>query len=111
MGTFVPSHRDQSTEHVQGHRICTECWVNFLYHGLRQRSLNGRGPPPLACPLCRSTIDVPDAWATFIELPPSWQQSRVVAKEPMPCLSLCTPRPRADRKVWWHRQSSSSSDG
>merc|ERR1711933_279497 len=65
--TIVPPHRHESAQQVEGHRICTECWRNFLYHGLRQPSRDGRGPPPLACPLCRGTIDVPDTWATSIE--------------------------------------------
>lgn len=107
--TFVPTHRDLPSQQVEGHRICTDCWANFLYHGLRQRSSNGRGPPPLACPLCRGTIDVPDAWATFMELPPSWQD-KAAGNEPIPCLSLCTPRASMDRQVWWQRPGSSSAD-
>jgi hypothetical protein len=105
--TIVPPHRHESAQQVEGHRICTECWSNFLYHGLRQPSRDGRGPPPLACPLCRGTIDVPDAWATFIELPPSWQQPKTAVQGPIPCLSTCTPTSSSESHVWWQRGTDS----
>lgn len=107
--TIVPPHRHESAQHVEGHRICTECWSQFLYHGLRQPGRDGRGPAPLTCPLCRGTIDVPDAWAAFMELPQSWQQPRTVVKEPMPCLPSCTPSSSSDRRVWCQRSRSDSS--
>lgn len=105
--TIVPPHRHENgNASVEGHRVCTECWANFLYHGLRQQGRDGRGPPPLACPLCRCTIDVPDSWIKDVELPLTWRFPR--KREPMQCLTNCTPRSLPASLLWWQRPSLSS---
>merc|ERR1712187_590212 len=55
-------------------------------------------------------IDVPDAWANFMELPQSWQQPRNGVEQPILCLPTCTPRSSSDDHVWWQRSGSSSTD-
>lgn len=72
--TFVPPHsEDAPGGHVAGHRFCTDCWVEFLYHSSRQQR-RGNTAPPLACPLCRGGIHVPDVWGVDFELPSAWLQ-------------------------------------
>eukprot|EP00931_Biecheleriopsis_adriatica_P019212 TRINITY_DN13171_c0_g1_i1.p1 TRINITY_DN13171_c0_g1~~TRINITY_DN13171_c0_g1_i1.p1 ORF type:complete len:283 (+),score=54.07 TRINITY_DN13171_c0_g1_i1:56-850(+) len=68
--TFVPEHLSDNVHHVQGHRFCSDCWVDFLDHSL---SATRKGVvPALTCPLCRSDISVPDFWTVDVELPASW---------------------------------------
>jgi len=73
--TFVPSHSVSPDCCVEGHRFCSDCWVEFLDHNMKHSSM-GRGAPnptPLACPLCRATILVPDVWASVgVDLPAVW---------------------------------------
>lgn len=90
--TLVPPHREADGTSVEGHRFCTDCWVTFLRHGMWQQrraiaSKVGAALPPLACPLCRGTIDVPDVWGLnlAIELPASWRPPSPVEKAYQPC--------------------------
>mmetsp|Transcript_22194 Transcript_22194/g.51855 ORF Transcript_22194/g.51855 Transcript_22194/m.51855 type:complete len:313 (+) Transcript_22194:59-997(+) len=71
--TLVPPHREEVGQHTDSHRFCTDCWQEFLQHGLhRSRSAL---PPPLSCPLCRGAIDVPDVWGVVMDLPDTWMQA------------------------------------
>lgn len=100
--TFVPPHREEESGHlVMGHRFCTDCWTEFLYHSLRQQR---RGAPlqPLACPLCRGAIEVPDVWGIDLELPPSWRQALGMDREaPAICPLASTPALLADPLPLW----------
>eukprot|EP00429_Kryptoperidinium_foliaceum_P067661 CAMPEP_0176071796 /NCGR_PEP_ID=MMETSP0120_2-20121206/35862_1 /TAXON_ID=160619 /ORGANISM="Kryptoperidinium foliaceum, Strain CCMP 1326" /LENGTH=277 /DNA_ID=CAMNT_0017405457 /DNA_START=119 /DNA_END=952 /DNA_ORIENTATION=+ len=72
--TFVPPHREDGGAHdVSGHRFCTDCWAEFLYHSSRQQHRRA-GPRPLVCPLCRGGIHVPDVWGATYVLPRAWMQ-------------------------------------
>jgi len=71
--TLVPPHREDSGRPVDGHRFCTDCWQEFLQHSLE--CARSADPPPLACPLCRCAVDVPDVWGVQLELPTSWLQA------------------------------------
>jgi len=71
--TFVPEHAGSGGQHVEGHRFCSDCWMDFLDHSLTHLPAKDISTAaPLNCPLCRSRIYVPDVWAVDIELPPSW---------------------------------------
>jgi len=83
--TFVPPHREEcSTSHVDGHRFCTDCWVEYLYHCSRQPRRRGFGVSPLACPLCRGAIHVPDVWGAAYELPACWLAEEASAPDATP---------------------------
>jgi len=72
--TFVPPHSGGGcARDVSGHRFCTDCWIEFLYHSSRQQRCGAR-PAPLACPLCRGGIHVPDVWGATYVLPSVWMQ-------------------------------------
>lgn len=72
--TFVPPHKEEGLgSAVGGHRFCTDCWVEFLYHNSRQQR-HGCALPLLACPLCRGGISVPDVWGVGFELPATWME-------------------------------------
>jgi len=71
--TFVPPHREDSGQLVDGHRFCTDCWQEFLQHSLQR--VRSAAPPPLTCPLCRCAVDVPDVWGVEFELPAAWTQA------------------------------------
>mmetsp|Transcript_96355 Transcript_96355/g.276705 ORF Transcript_96355/g.276705 Transcript_96355/m.276705 type:complete len:307 (-) Transcript_96355:147-1067(-) len=71
--TFVPPHLEEASDsHVQGHRFCTDCWVEYLYHCSRQPRRRGALPANLSCPLCRGGIHAPDVWGATYDLPPNW---------------------------------------
>lgn len=70
--TFVPRHLQDAGQNVNGHRFCTDCWQEFLQHGLQRCTA---APLPLSCPVCRSTIAVPDCWGVDIDLPAAWTQA------------------------------------
>jgi len=76
--TFVPVHRQMGALQCQGHRFCSDCWIEFLQHRFRQyfaKQTTARGPMPLPCPVCRSEIYVPDCWGTQCTLPKCWRES------------------------------------
>lgn len=74
--TFVPPHREEPGHHVDSHRFCTDCWQEFLQHGLQRARTTL--PPPLTCPLCRVAIEVPDVWGVNIDLPVTWTEACAV---------------------------------
>jgi len=87
--TFVPAHRGAASLQCQGHRFCTDCWLEFLTHRMRQlmtKQAQGRFCPPLPCPVCRAEIYVPDYFAPQMTLPKCWQESpeAPTASEPLP---------------------------
>lgn len=65
----MPPHITDAGTHITGHRFCSDCWVEFLVHGLRRRSAIHA---PLACPVCRANIAAPDVWSACFDLPPAW---------------------------------------
>lgn len=81
--TFVPPHCEEPEavdQHVAGHRFCTECWVEFLYHALRQQRQRGKAEQ-LACPCCRRAINAPDVWVQRFELPTAWRPPSPLSEE------------------------------
>lgn len=72
--TFVPPHQTTTCQ-VEGHRFCSDCWIDFLDHGLLVLR-RGVSPAPLSCPICRSCIHVPDVWTVDVELPTVWQGTK-----------------------------------
>mmetsp|Transcript_52927 Transcript_52927/g.134470 ORF Transcript_52927/g.134470 Transcript_52927/m.134470 type:complete len:190 (-) Transcript_52927:391-960(-) len=76
--TLVPAHSSEDgPQHVDGHRFCSDCWAEYLYHSKQQYFAQRatKKSMPLTCPLCRSAITVPDAWAAREELPSLWKGS------------------------------------
>lgn len=57
---------------VEGHRFCTDCWAEFLRHGVvhRPKTQGAAEPRRLACPVCRGAICVPDVWGVRLGLSP-----------------------------------------
>jgi len=75
--TFVPPHIGESRakKGVEGHRFCTDCFADFLLHGMTKRlSSSASGPPPLTCPVCRCDVEVPDVWGVVVNLPAAWRR-------------------------------------
>lgn len=72
--TFVPQHAGNNGQSVEGHRFCSDCWMDFLDHSLMHlpASKEATAIADLSCPLCRSRIYVPDMWGVDTDLPPSW---------------------------------------
>lgn len=72
--TFVPTHRAGTPSHLQGHRFCSDCWVDFLQHRLGQcMSKQATGKmASLVCPVCRDEILVPDYLSAECDLPAAW---------------------------------------
>eukprot|EP00930_Biecheleria_cincta_P067849 TRINITY_DN5476_c0_g1_i1.p1 TRINITY_DN5476_c0_g1~~TRINITY_DN5476_c0_g1_i1.p1 ORF type:complete len:296 (-),score=55.18 TRINITY_DN5476_c0_g1_i1:216-1001(-) len=77
--TFVPSHQSDAGGQVEGHRFCTDCWVDFLEHSLAQRPTSSGAV--LCCPVCRSRISVPDVYTVDVDMPLGWTQSGQDSKQ------------------------------
>eukprot|EP00928_Gymnodinium_smaydae_P046302 TRINITY_DN30844_c0_g2_i1.p1 TRINITY_DN30844_c0_g2~~TRINITY_DN30844_c0_g2_i1.p1 ORF type:complete len:460 (+),score=91.99 TRINITY_DN30844_c0_g2_i1:80-1381(+) len=78
--TLVPLHdEDLDSAQVQDHRFCTDCWAEFLQHGVRQQRPPDGGSGAgsvrvdvdrlrLRCPVCRAGIGIPDVWCVRLDL-------------------------------------------
>mmetsp|Transcript_36941 Transcript_36941/g.97325 ORF Transcript_36941/g.97325 Transcript_36941/m.97325 type:complete len:229 (-) Transcript_36941:266-952(-) len=98
--TFVPPHTDDAGTHITGHRFCSDCWVEFLIHGLRRQSAVHA---PLACPVCRGDIATPDVWGACFDLPPAWLPTDPAARK----AAVLLPSVAGDRCERGRRSSSS----
>jgi len=112
--TFVPPHVQGCGSHVDGHRFCSDCWIDFLDHGLSVLR-KGVVPAPLACPICRSCIHVPDVWTVDVELPSAWVQGSKKADAEVECyeVQVLTPTSQASAGAefsWVSSDSSGSTD-
>eukprot|EP00440_Ansanella_granifera_P006609 gb/GFBE01007164.1/.p1 GENE.gb/GFBE01007164.1/~~gb/GFBE01007164.1/.p1 ORF type:complete len:276 (+),score=47.67 gb/GFBE01007164.1/:1-828(+) len=101
--TFVPQHAADSAHHVQGHRFCSDCWVDFLDHSLHALRRGVAGP--LSCPVCRGCISVPDFWAVDVDLPAAWTQTRTSSQVKAEVAVLTSvadaaERAAAERQYW-----------
>jgi len=110
--TFVPPH--ETSCQVEGHRFCSDCWIDFLDHGLLVLR-RGVSPAPLSCPICRSCIHVPDVWTVDVELPSVWQTTKINDQSQVQCkeVQVLTPTSDGERSAelsWVSADSSGSSD-
>ncbi|CAE7744529.1 unnamed protein product, partial [Symbiodinium sp. CCMP2456] len=113
--TFVPPHLQGCDSHVDGHRFCSDCWIDFLDHGL---SVLRRGvtPTPLSCPICRSCIHVPDVWTVDVELPAAWTGSSKSSDAEVECYEVQVLTPTSENSAgaaefsWVSSDSAASTD-
>lgn len=113
--TFVPPH-ESTTTCVEGHRFCSDCWIDFLDHGLLVLR-RGVSPAPLSCPICRSCIHVPDVWTVDVELPTVWQGTKKEVDSQVQCkeVQVLSPTSDSERSAnepgrWVSAESSGSDD-
>ncbi|CAJ1396801.1 unnamed protein product [Effrenium voratum] len=112
--TFVPPHVESNHSHTDGHRFCSDCWIDFLDHGLLVLR-RGVSPAPLSCPICRSCIHVPDVWTVDVELPSVWTHAKPVEPE-VQCheVQVLSPTSDGERSAaelsWVSADSARSSD-
>jgi len=111
--TFVPPH-ETAGHQVEGHRFCSDCWIDFLDHGLLVLR-RGVSPAPLSCPICRSCIYVPDVWTVDVELPSVWQGTKKEVDEQVQCkeVQVLTPTSdteRSSEQSWVSAESAGSDD-
>lgn len=111
--TFVPPHQTTTCQ-VEGHRFCSDCWIDFLDHGLLVLR-RGVSPAPLSCPICRSCIHVPDVWTVDVELPTVWQGTKKEVDSQVQCkevqvLSPTSDSERSAEQSWVSAESTGSDD-
>lgn len=111
--TFVPPHQTTTCQ-VEGHRFCSDCWIDFLDHGLLVLR-RGVSPAPLSCPICRSCIHVPDVWTVDVELPTVWQGTKKEVDSQVQCkevqvLSPTSDSERSAEQSWVSAESAGSDD-